>query len=91
VAASAASAATVPAAATPAAASGVLTVDQLRAKYKYVDQSPNPAQATCATCYAFRPSTGGPTVAASCLLVPGPIVPGGWCSVWGLNPTLKTK
>jgi hypothetical protein len=96
---SAANAASSPVPATPAPA--LLTVAQLRANYKYVDQAPNPAQATCATCYAFRPvyasvstaskATPGPIVSATCLLVPGPIQPGGWCSVWGLNPSLKAK
>jgi hypothetical protein len=40
---------------------------------------------------ASLPPAQGPLVSATCLLVPGPVLPGGWCTVWGLNPSLKTK
>jgi hypothetical protein len=52
---------------------------QMRQGLQYVDATPDPAK-MCSNCIQYTAPTGGPC--GGCKLFAGPVVPGGYCSVW---------
>ncbi len=54
-----------------------------RESLKYVDETPQPPK-RCDNCMLYI--VNGPAGCGGCKVLPGPVMPGGWCSAWAPAP-----